>query len=109
MVITNLEVDEIGGNVSSNNQSLKKTFVRLSEFTLYENHKGKYRVYKISEDSIKYFRPEKNFSSLSIRLKNSKGELIIFNREQDGTESLLNSFKFKFSKKEKSINNSLFM
>ena len=105
----NLEVDEIGGNVSSNNQSLKKTFVRLSEFTLYENHKGKYRVYKIPEDSIKNFRPEKNFTSLSIRLKNSKGELIIFNREQDGTESLLNSFKFKFSKKEKSINNSFFM
>ena len=48
------------------------------------------------------------FSSLSIRLKNSKGENLVFNREQDGIEPLLNSFKFKFSKKEQSIDNSLF-
>ncbi len=103
-----LEVDEIGGNISSNNSSLRKTFTRLIDFTLYENHKGKYRVYKIPADSIKIFKPEKNFSSISIRLKNSKGELLIFNREQDGIETLLNSFKFKFSKIEQSMDNSLF-
>jgi hypothetical protein len=102
----NLEVDEIGGNISSNNSSLRKTFTRLIDFTLYENHKGKYRVYKIY-DSIKYFKPEKNFSSISIRLKNSKGEILVFNREQDGIEPLLNSFKFKFSKIEKSMDNFL--
>ncbi len=105
----NLEVDEIGGNVSSNNLNLKKTFVRLSDYKIYENHKGKYRVYKIPEESIKVFKPEKNFSSISIRLKNSKGEILVFNREQDGVEPFLNSFKFKFSKKEQSINNSFFM
>jgi hypothetical protein len=105
----NLEVDEIGGNISSNNSSLKNTFVRLTDFKVYENHIGKYRVYKIPEDSLKIFKPEKNFSSISIRLKNSKGESLIFNREQDGVEPLLNSFKFKFSKKEKSMSNSLFM
>lgn len=104
----NLEVDEIGGNLSSNNSSLKNTFVRLTDFKVYENHKGKYRVYKIPEDSIKIFRPEKNFSSISIRLKNSKGENLVFNREQDGVEPLLNSFKFKFSKREQSMDNSLF-
>ena len=104
----NLEVDEIGGNVSSNNSSLKNTFVRLTDFKVYENHKGKYRVYQIPEESIKVFKPEKNFSSLSIRLKNSKGEILVFNREQDGVEPLLNSFKFKFSKKEKSMDTSIF-
>ena len=104
----NLEVDEIGGNVSSNNSSLKNTFVRLTDFKVYENHKGKYRVYKIPEESIKLFKPEKNFSSLSIRLKNSKGEVLVFNREQDGIEPLLNSFKFKFNKKEKSMDTSFF-
>ena len=104
----NLEVDEIGGNVSSNNSSLKNTFVRLTDFKVYENHKGKYRVYKIPEESIKVFKPEKNFSSLSIRLKNSKGENLVFNREQDGVEPLLNSFKFKFSKREQSMDTSIF-
>ena len=104
----NLEVDEIGGNISSNNSTLKNTFVRLTDFKVYENHIGKYRVYKIPEDSKKIFKPEKNFSSISIRLKNSKGESLIFNREQDGIEPLLNSFKFKFSKREQSIDNSLF-
>jgi hypothetical protein len=105
----NLEVDEVGGNISSNNTSLRKTFTRLTEFNLYENHKGKFRVYKIPEDSIKLFKPEKNFSSISIRLKNSKGDLLVFNREQDDIEPLLNSFKFKFSKIEKSMDNSLFI
>jgi hypothetical protein len=104
----NLEVDEIGGNVSSNNSSLKNTFVRLTDFKVYENHKGKYRVYQIPEESIKVFKPEKNFSSLSIRLKNSKGEILVFNREQDGVEPLLNSFKFKFSKREQSMDTSIF-
>jgi hypothetical protein len=104
----NLEVDEIGGNLSSNNSSLKNTFVRLTDFKVYENHIGKYRVYKIPNDSLKIFKPEKNFSSISIRLKNSKGESLIFNREQDGVEPLLNSFKFKFSKREQSMDTSIF-
>ena len=68
----NLEVDEIGGNLSSNNSSLKNTFVRLTDFKVYENHKGKYRVYKIPEDSIKIFRPEKNFSSISNEIPNNR-------------------------------------
>ena len=96
----NLEVDEIGGNVSSNNSSLKNTFVRLTDFKVYENHKGKYRVYQIPEESIKVFKPEKNFSSLSIRLKNSKGEILVFIRERKRCRAFL-SFKFNLVRKKK--------
>lgn len=103
-----LEIDEAGKNLSSNNQALNNCFTRLLKYTTIENYKGKYRIYDIPEGAFKVFKPEKNFSSLSIRLKNSKGEVIVFNRETDGNEPLLNSFKFKLSKKEKSMNNSFF-
>ena len=104
-----LEIDEVGKNLSSNNHALNNCFTRLTKYTTIENYKGKYRIYDIPEGAFKEFKPEKNFSSLSIRLKNSKGEILVFNRETDGNEPLLNSFKFKFSKKEKSMVNSLFM
>ncbi len=104
-----LEIDEVGKNLSSNNHALNNCFTRLTKYTTMENYKGKYRIYDIPEGAFKEFKPEKNFSSLSIRLKNSKGEILVFNRETDGNEPLLNSFKFKFSKKEKSMVNSLFM
>jgi len=104
-----LEIDEVGKNLSSNNKSLNNCFTRLTKFNIVDNYKGKYRVYDIPEGSLKYFTPERNFSSISIRLKNSKGELIIFNRENDDIEPLFNSFKFKFSKMEKSMDTSMFM
>jgi hypothetical protein len=103
-----LEIEEAGKNLSSNNQALNNCFTRLLKYNEIESYKGKYRIYDIPEDAFKEFTPEKNFSSLSIRLKNSKGELLVFNREQDGVEPLLNSFKFKISKKEKSMTNSIF-
>jgi hypothetical protein len=103
-----LEIEEAGKNLSSNNQALNNCFTRLLKYEKIENYKGKYRIYDIPEDAFKEFTPERNFSSISIRLKNSKGELLVFNREQDGIEPLLNSFKFKISKKEKSMTNSLF-
>lgn len=104
-----LEIEEAGKNLSSNNQALNNCFTRLLKYDKIENYKGKYRIYNIPEDAFKEFTPERNFSSISIRLKNSKGELLVFNREQDGIEPLLNSFKFKISKKEKSMTNSIFM
>ena len=104
-----LEIDEVGRNLTSNNTALKQCFTTLTKYNIVESYKGKYRIYDIAPGCIKKFTPEKNFSSISIRLKNSKGEILIFNREQDGTEPLLNSFKFKFSKVEKSMSNSIFM
>ena len=104
-----LEIDEVGRNLTSNNTALKQSFINLTKYNIIESYKGKYRIYDIPQGCIKKFTPEKNFSSISIRLKNSKGEVLVFNREQDGTEPLLNSFKFKFSKVEKSMSNSLFM
>jgi hypothetical protein len=104
-----LEIDEVGRNLTSNNKALKQCFITLTKYNTVESYKGKYRIYDIPPGCIKKFTPEKNFSSISIRLKNSKGEILIFNREQDGTEPLLNSFKFKFSKVEKSMSNSIFM
>ena len=104
-----LEIDEVGRNLTSNNTALKQCFITLTKYNIVESYKGKYRIYDIPPGCIKKFTPEKNFSSISIRLKNSKGEILIFNREQDGTEPLLNSFKFKFSKVEKSMSNSIFM
>ena len=103
-----LEIDEIGKNILSNNPNLKNCFGVLNDFSIHENFKGKYRNYKIPPNTIKIFKPEKNFSSISIRLKNSKGELLVFNRENSGEEFLLNSFKLRFKKIEKKSNNFLF-
>ena len=65
----NLEVDEIGGNLSSNNSSLKNTFVRL-KILKFMRIIGKYRVFN---DSVKIFKPEKFFININ-KIKNSKGE-----------------------------------
>ena len=103
-----LEIDEVGKNVLSNNPNLRNCFAVLNDFNIHENFKGKYRNYKIPPNTIKIFKPEKNFSSISIRLKNSKGELLVYNRENSGEEFLLNSFKLRLKKIEKKSNNFLF-
>lgn len=105
-----LEIDEIGGNMEGTNNQINKAFGRLTYFELTgtENtDKTKntlYRHYIISRGNmIKYFKPRKNLTRLTFRIRNFDGTLYNFGDAVDNTTNSCNSFTFCIKTKQKNF------
>ena len=97
-----LEIEELGNNMEGTNDTINKTFCRLTYYELIGTEHGsdktkdsQYRHYMLSGGSaIKYFRPRKNLTRLSIKLRNFTGELYDFGDAVDNSTNSVNSFTF---------------
>lgn len=105
-----LEIDEIGSNLEGTNDFINRAFCRLTYFELVgtpNNDKTKnslYRHYIISSESaIKYFKPRKNISRLTIRIRNFNGDLYNFGDASDDNDNSCNSFTFRISTLQKNL------
>ena len=96
-----LEIEEIGSNIEGTNNNLNKAFGRLTYYELVgtdNNDKTKntlYRHYIVPRGNmIKYFKPRKNITRLTIKIKNFNGELYNFGDAIDDVTNSCNSFTF---------------
>ena len=105
-----LEIDEIGGNMEGTNNQINKAFGRLTYFELIgtdNNDKSKntlYRHYIIPRGNIiKYFKPRKNLTRLTFRIRNFNGDLYNFGDAVDDNNNSCNSFTFCIKTKQKNF------
>lgn len=96
-----LEIEEVGSNMEGTNESINKAFCRLTYFELIgtegsdKNSNTLYRHYIVPRgNSIKHFKPRKNLTRLSIKIKNFNGSLYDFGNVVDDTSNSVNSFTF---------------
>lgn len=105
-----LEIDEIGNNLEGTNNHINRSFCRLTYFELVGTDNADktkntlYRHYIISSGTIiKYFKPRKNISRLTIRIRNFNGDLYNFGDAIDNTENSCNSFTFTITTLQKNL------
>ena len=96
-----LEIEEIGGNMEGTNNNINKGFGRLTYFEIVGSDNNDktlntlYRHYIIPRGNIiKYFKPRKNITRLTIRIRNFTGELYNFGDAVDDETNSCNSFTF---------------
>lgn len=90
-----LEIADIGSNLEGTQNFINKTFARLTYYELVDHGATKYRHYTIQRgDIIKYFKPRKNITRLSIRILDPNGNLYSYGDSTENAGETLNCFTF---------------
>lgn len=90
-----LEMEEVGSNMEGTNDTINRAFGRLTFYELVGTNDNKFRHYIIPKGHIKkFFKPRKNLTRLSIKIRNFNGDLYSFGDATDDANTTLNSFTF---------------
>lgn len=93
-----LEVDEFKNKFDGTSEQLGSCFYRLAYYDLIDHGASKYRHYQI-EDSMskKIFKPRKNLTRLTIKIKTPTGSIYNFGDDTDDANTTFNTFTLRIT------------